>query len=292
MVDKILSKTIVITGPTASGKTSLAIKLAKKISGEIISADSRAVYRGVDIASAKPSIAEQEGVPHWGIDLVDPGEYFSVADYKKYAKDKIEEIKRRGNIPIVVGGTGLYVDALVFDYCFGKKPDWELRSKMQQLSLSELYDYCEKNNIPLPENKKNKKYIIRNIERKGCACEKNIKNADSFIVVGISTERSVLRERIERRSEQIFSPGLINEYKEILKKCSLDSEAFKSNAYPIVKSYLSGSLNFEQAKAKFVIADWRLAKRQLTWLRRNKLIFWGDVNLIEEYVLKELDKLK
>lgn len=291
-MNNIISKTIVVTGPTASGKTSLAIELAEKIDGEIISADSRAIYRGLDIASAKPSALEQKGIPHWGIDLVNPGEYFSVADYKKYAEKKIKEIQKRGKVPIVVGGTGLYVDALIFDYCFDKKPDWELRSKMQQLSLPELYIYCQKNKILLPENKKNKKYVIRNIERKGSICKKNINHAKNFIVVGISTEKSVLRQRIEQRSEQIFSPELINEYQKIIKKCSTSSEAFKSNAYPILKSHLDGLLDFEQARAKFIVADWKLAKKQLTWLKRNKAIYWGNADQVKEYILKELDKLK
>ena len=112
---------IVIIGPTASGKTSLAIRLAKKYRGEIICADSRTVYRGMNIGTAKPSLEEQQGVSHWGLDLVDPGDSFSVSQFKDYARQKIKEIRSRGNIPFLVGGTGLYIDSVIFDFQFGAK---------------------------------------------------------------------------------------------------------------------------------------------------------------------------
>ena len=111
-------KTIVILGPTGSGKTGVAIEIAQKIGGEIISADSRAIFRGMDIGTAKPTTSEMSGVPHWGIDLVNPDERFTVADWKAYAEEKIAEIKARGKVPMIVGGTGLYIDALIYDYKF------------------------------------------------------------------------------------------------------------------------------------------------------------------------------
>ncbi len=112
------SKIIVIVGPTGSGKTGVAIQLAKKLNGEVISADSRAIYKGMDIGTAKPTSLEMGGVPHWGIDLVEPGERFTVADFKEYAEQKIKEIQERGKVPIIAGGTGLYIDALIYDYQF------------------------------------------------------------------------------------------------------------------------------------------------------------------------------
>jgi len=112
-------KVIVILGPTGSGKTGMAVKLAKAINGEVISADSRAIYKGMDVGTAKPSVVEMEGVPHFGLDLVEPGERFTVADFKAYAEEKIAEIRSRGHVPIIAGGTGLYIDALVYDYQFG-----------------------------------------------------------------------------------------------------------------------------------------------------------------------------
>ncbi len=114
-------KVIVILGPTGSGKTGVSVKIAKAIGGEIISADSRAIYREMNIGTAKPSLEEQDGVPHFGLDLVDPGERFTVADWKQYAEEKIEEIRRRGHVPMIVGGTGLYIDSLVYNYQFGEE---------------------------------------------------------------------------------------------------------------------------------------------------------------------------
>ena len=113
-----LAPVIVILGPTGSGKTGVSIDIARAINGEIISADSQAIYQGMDIGTAKPTKEEQQGIPHWGIDLVEPGERFTVADWKEYAEQKIKEIRARGHVPIITGGTGLYIDALIYDYQF------------------------------------------------------------------------------------------------------------------------------------------------------------------------------
>ena len=156
---------IVITGPTASGKTSLAIKLAKLFGGEIISADSRAIYKDINIASAKPTIEERDGVPHWGFDLVEPGERFTAADFKEYAYSKIEDILSRGKIPFLVGGTGLYIDAVLYDYEFGGEVSDVFRRKLNSKSLEELQEYILENKIQMPENFKNKRYLIRAIEK-------------------------------------------------------------------------------------------------------------------------------
>ena len=126
---------VVIVGPTASGKSALAISLAEKFGGEIICADSRTVYKGMDIGTAKPTVDEQARVPHWGLDLVEPGERFSAAKFKRYAIAKIDEIHSRGNIPFLVGGTGLYIDGILFDYEFGSDFNAELRKKLESLSL-------------------------------------------------------------------------------------------------------------------------------------------------------------
>lgn len=158
---------IVIVGPTASGKTSLAIRLAQKYGGEIICADSRTVYRDMDIGTAKPTPEERALVSHWGLDLVSPGERFTAADFKRYALEKIDEIRARGHVPFIVGGTGLYVDSVVFDYEFGGSVDESQRQELEVLSIEELHKYCFKHNISLPENNKNKRHLIRAIEQRG-----------------------------------------------------------------------------------------------------------------------------
>lgn len=275
---------IVIVGPTASGKTGLAVQLAKEFGGEVISADSRAIYKEMDIGTAKPNLAERDGVPHWGIDLVAPGEPFSAADFKQYTLQKIDEIRARGHIPFLVGGTGLYVDAVVFDYQFGTQADAGRRQKLESMTLDELQDYCNKNNILLPENDKNKRYVVRAIERAGQTPKRKQSPIKNTYIVGITTDRDTLRERIALRSEQLFHDGVVEEATLLGKKYGWESEAMTGNVYPLVRQYLQGGLSLDTVKEKFTTLDWRLAKRQLTWLRRNPHIQWHGLEEAKQYL--------
>ena len=281
---------VVIAGPTASGKTSLAIEIAKVHGGEIICADSRSIYKGMDIGTAKPSYVEQAGVPHWGLDLVDPDEYFSVADFKAYALKKIDEIRHRGNVPFLVGGTGLYIDAIIFDYQFGEVADMSRREKLNSMTLAQLHDYCDKNNISLPENNKNKRYVVRAIELNGTSTSRRECPIDNTVVVGIATDKNVLRTRIERRIEQLFEDGVVDEAKILGEKYGWSGEAMKGNVYPLAHSYLIGKITLEEMKTKLITLDWRLAKRQLTWLRRNPFIKWMLTDDARFYLLDRLAK--
>jgi tRNA dimethylallyltransferase len=275
---------VAIYGPTASGKTSLAIDLAKRHKGEIICADSRTVYKGMDIGTAKPSLEEQAGVPHWGLDLVEPGEEFSAADFKRYADKKIAEIRARGHVPFLVGGTGLYMDAVVFNFGFGGKADVELRRRLEKMSIEELQQYCMQNNITLPENIKNKRYLIRAIERSSDSVSRQAEPISTSIIVGIATEKEILRHRIEDRTEQIFNDDVVKEATLLGKKYGWESEAMTGNIYPLIHQYLEGSLTLDEAKEKFTTLDWRLAKRQLTWLRRNTYIKWLNLTEAKDYL--------
>ena len=279
---------IVIVGPTASGKTALAIEIAEIYSGEIICADSRAVYKDMDIGTAKPTNQDRTRVPHWGLDLVEPGEYFSVADFKIYADQKIVEIRSRGHIPFLVGGTGLYIDAVIFNYQFGPPVDNEFRFKLQQMTLEQLYTYCNKNNVLLPENYKNKRYIIRAIENRNTSPQKRTEPLDHSIIVGIATDKSLLRTRIEQRAEQLFENGVVNEAKLLGKKYGWDSEAMKSNIYPLIHLYLKRCMSLIDVKKEFVTLDWRLAKRQMTWLRRDTFIHWLSLSDAKSYLIDQL----
>lgn len=280
---------IVIVGPTASGKTGLAIKLARRFNGEIICADSRTLYKGMDIGTAKPTLDERQGVPHWGLDLVEPGESFNVAMFKEYTEKKIAEIRSRGHIPFLVGGTGLYVDAVIFDYKFNQGSNQSLRSSLSELSLSELQLYCHKNNIALPENSLNKRYIIRAIEQKGINQQRRSEPISTSIIVGISTDRTTLRTRISDRTEQLFTNGVVEESIKLGKKYGWDSEAMTGNIYPLVHRYSKGELSLQEVKDKFTTLDWRLAKRQLTWLRRNQYIRWCSLTEAEKYLCSLLE---
>lgn len=276
---------VIIAGPTASGKTALAIELAKRFDGEIICADSRTIYRGMDIGTAKPTVSEREEVPHWGLDLVEPGDYFSAADFKKYAEDKIREIRERGHIPFLVGGTGLYVDSVVFDYKFGSQADPVVRAKLEAMTLEELHDYCVKNSVSLPENEKNKRYVIRAIEQKSINTSRRDEPIPDCIIVGIATDSAILRERITLRSEQLFDDGVVEEATLLGKKYGWDSEAMTGNIYPLVHAYLKNDITLEEVKEKFTTLDWRLAKRQMTWLRRNRFIQWGSLAEVKERLI-------
>ena len=279
---------IVIAGPTASGKTALAVRLAERFGGEIICADSRTIYTGMDIGTAKPTCDERANVPHWGLDLVEPGGRFTVADFKAYAEQKIAEIRERGNVPFLVGGTGLYIDAIVFDFAFAGEANEVLRKQLERMNIQELQKYCENNNIKLPENDHNKRYLIRAIERKNVTVKRRETPIDNTIVVGITTNRETLRTRIALRSEQLFANNVVEEATILSKKYSWDSEAMTGNVYPLVRKYIAGELDETGLRREFEISDWRLAKRQMTWLRRNPYIMWGTIEASEHYLSRIL----
>lgn len=286
-----LPSVLVIVGPTASGKSSLAIEIAKKYNGEIISADSRAIYKYIDIASAKPSFKEREGVMHWGVDLVGPedlkevddfGAPFTVVDFKNYAEQKIEDILSRGKLPIVVGGSGLYIDALIYDYQFdgasqdGNKDvvDQEKRRQLNEKTVAELQEYCIKNNIKQPSNFNNKRYLVRVIEKhkSGVSVETPNKELnDRYIVVGLTTEKELLDNNIVQRILNMLKQGVADEYKKISKLYHIDSEALKSNAYIAIKRHPKSRQLQQQ---EMIRLDKKLVKKQLTWFRRNEHIIW------------------
>ena len=242
--------TIVILGPTGSGKTSISVKIAKELDGEIISADSRAIYKGMDIGTAKPTVEEMDGVPHYGLDLAKPGERFTVADWKTYTEAKIADIKARGKVPIIAGGTGLYVDALIYDYHF-KGP-----------TGAKIGDF----------------------EQKSCSDRTGVK--DGFLVIGIKHETEVLRARLKQRLGQMFCPELYDETKKLVKQYGWGSEAMKSNIYEYVWKYLNHELSLDEAKEQCFYKDWHLAKRQMTWFKRNPEIIWLELEKVYPYVIK------
>lgn len=282
---------IVIVGPTASGKTSLAINLAEIYGGEIICADSRTVYKDMDIGTAKPSYEDCQRVPHWGIDLVYPYEYFSAAEFKQYSLKKIEDIRSRNKIPFLVGGTGLYIDAIVFDYKFGNKSDVKKRTLLEKLTIEELWEYCSKNNIELPDNYNNKRYVIRCIEQGGINNSRKVEINNNIIVVGISTDRDNLRKRIKDRIEQFFDNNVVEEARILGKIYGWDNRAMSGNIYPILHKYIDNEINIEEAKVEIFYRDWHLAKRQMTWFRSNKNIEWLELNQVPSYIYSRMASL-
>ncbi len=282
---------VVIVGPTASGKTSLAVGLAEKFGGEIICADSRTVYKGMDIGTAKPTATERARVPHWGLDLVEPGQRFTAADFKKYAEAKIAEIRSCGHVPFLVGGTGLYIDAVLFDYQFGGDVDAQLRNELEQMTLDELHKYCSEYNVLLPNNSQNKRYVIRAIEQKSINTKRRDVPISNSIIVGITTPRETLRERIALRTEQLFDDGVVEEAITLGKKYGWNAEAMTGNIYQIVHAHLEGEITQAEVKDKNTTLDWQLAKRQLTWLRRNPFIEWHDLPGAKVYLTDKFANL-
>jgi tRNA dimethylallyltransferase len=275
---------VVIVGPTASGKTALAVEIAKRFGGEIISADSRAVYRGMDIGTAKPTSTERGRVPHWGVDLVDPDERFTVADFQLYATKAIADIRSRGKLPIMVGGSGLYVDSIILGYQFGPGADDQLRDSLTKLSVQELQHHIKRQGIAMPNNTQNKRYLIRAIEQGGVNKKRQKSNFNNIIVVGITTTKEKLQKRIQLRVDEMFARGIERETKRLMKLYDAKSEPMKSNIYPIVGRLLSREISRDEAKALIATSDWHLAKKQLTWFRRHSHIKWLPREQIESYL--------
>ena len=275
---------IVIVGPTASGKSGVAIELAEQYNGEIICADSRTIFKGMDIGTAKPSKQDQARVPHWGLDIATPGEPFSAADFKKYAVQKIAEIRARGHVPFLVGGTGLYIDGVVFDYEFGLPANLEKRVELEQMTIKDLHKYCIQNNIPIPENDQNKRYVIRAIEQKGISSKRSDTPINNCIIVGITTDSEQLRERIHYRIEQLFDDGVVEEAKMLGDTYGWESEAMTGNIYRFARAYVNNELTKDEFISRSSTADWQLAKRQLTWLKRNKFIAWRPLDEVADEV--------
>ena len=281
---------IVITGPTASGKSALAIKLAQKYDGEIICADSRTIYRGMDIGTAKPTRQERSLVRHHLLDIVDPGEKFSAADFKDLAETAIRDIRSRHKLPFVVGGTGLYIDSLVLDYQFAGSIDESRRQSLSELTVNELITMYNEQHITLPNNHKNKRHLVNGLLRNNRNHSRRDQPDESTIVVAISTEKDILRQRIEQRVCAMFSHGVVEEAKDLAATYGWDSEAMTGNIYPILRQYTLGKISESQAIEKIVSRDWQLARRQITWLRRHNYIKWLDLAAAELFLSTILDR--
>ncbi len=265
---------IVIVGETASGKTAAGIKLAQTIGGEIVCADSRTIYKQMDIGTAKPTETEQKAVPHHLINILNPDQKFSAAQFQRRAQKCIQEIHERGHFPIVIGGTGLYIDALLYNFQFSKKPDEQLRAQLEQMSDEELTTLLHTKNIHTGNlNTKNRRHVIRAIERDG-ETPINRSLRENTIVLGLTLEREVLKQRITARAEQMFNDGFLAEIKNIADKYGWENESMSGAGYRVARDYIEGNASKEGVKGAFIKRDVSLAKRQRTWFRRNKSILW------------------
>lgn len=281
---------IVIVGPTACGKTSLSISLAKILNAEIISADSMQIYKGMNIGTAKPTKEEMQGVPHHLIDFVDIDKEFSVAEYVKLAKSCIFDIDKRGKIPIVVGGTGLYINSLINDVHFIKQPsDPELRESLKErvekegieALIAELKSFDKESAERLHPN--NVGRIIRAIEiyrTTGITMSQQIENSKKVqspynpIMIGINyKDRDVLYDRINKRVDSMIDNGLVEEARRILSSnCS--KTAMNAICYKELIPYINGQCSLCEAVENLKMQTRRYAKRQITWFKKNNRINW------------------
>lgn len=294
-------KVVSIVGPTASGKTSLSIEMAKLFDGEIISADSMQIYKEMDIATAKPSKEEMSGIPHHLMDFVNPEEDYSVAQYVKDAKNVIDGIVSRGKLPIIVGGTGLYVNSLLNNVQFvEEKVDNDLREKLLDKSNEELLE--ELKNVDKESYEKlsaeiNHKRIVRALEiyyqtgKPKSQIDKEALEVESpyeAVKIGLTaSERQFIYDRINMRVDLMVQAGILDEAKYILSK-DIGTTASKAIGYKEFVPYFNGEDSLSSCKEVLKRETRRYAKRQLTWFRRDKEINWIEIdkNSKEEIICK------
>ena len=265
---------LVIVGETASGKSKLAIELAQELSGEIICADSMTVRQGADIGSAKPSEDERALVPHHLIDVVRPNETFTAAQFKLLAQEAIEDIASRGKLPIMVGGTGLYIDSVIYDYGFLPSSNLEDRQRLNDMTNDQLIQEIKDLGLEIGRtDSKNNRRLIRLIETDGAQPTKQDLRA-STLVIGLESNREELIKRIEQRVDAMFDAGLEREVEDLAKHFGWDCEALRGVGYSQWRSYFLGTQSLQETREYIVKATQDLAKRQRTWFKRNKSIHW------------------
>ncbi len=285
-------KVVAIVGPTASGKTSLSIEIAKRFNGEIVSCDSMQVYKHMNIGTAKPTEEEKEGISHYMIDEIEPDKALNVVDFTAKAKGYIEDILSRGKLPVLVGGTGLYIDSIVNNTEFSEsKKDEKYRENLMQLAeekgnsyvhemLKEIdidaYNSIHENNI---------RRVIRALEVYHTTGKTFTQtNIDSrrdrvydVLFLGLDMDRETLYERINRRVDIMLEDGLIDEVKSIMEmNLGKASTAMQAIGYKEIIEWLEGRVSYEEAVETLKMESRRYAKRQLTWFRRNSEINWLD----------------
>jgi tRNA dimethylallyltransferase len=282
---------IAILGPTASGKSRLAFELAKTLKGEIINCDALQVYRHMDIGTAKPGTEERTQVPHHLIDLREPGEDFSAGDYQRLGRAALDDLRDRGIVPIVAGGTGFYFRALIDGLFEGPGRSEELRTRMRRIvakrgasalhrALERVDPVCAGRIMPSDASRTIRAYEVFLLTGKTMAWwqeqPRDQIRGYRCLRLGILWPREVLYRRIEDRVDEMFTKGLVNEVRKLLSRFDRQSQAFKAIGYREVSSYLDGSCTLDQAIEDMKRESRRYAKRQMTWFRREKNMIWLD----------------
>ena len=285
-----LPKIIAVLGPTSSGKSDLAILLAQKYNGEIISVDSRQAYRGLDIATGKVTKEEMAGIPHHLLDIADPKEQYTVSHFKRDAEKAIDDILSRGKLPIICGGTAQYADAVTENFITPEiPPDEELRSELEKKSTEALFSELQKLDPKRAEtiDRNNRRRLVRAIEiAKTLGSVPQIPDVPKkydVLKIAISTDKEILRDRIKARVEKRMQQGMIEE----AKKLHANGITFKRMKdlgleYRYLADFLEGKISEETLKKEIFFKDSQYAKRQMTWLKRDQKIHWFDLAQKEE----------
>ncbi|HVV66643.1 MAG TPA: tRNA (adenosine(37)-N6)-dimethylallyltransferase MiaA [Candidatus Saccharimonadales bacterium] len=279
---------VVIIGETASGKSELALALAECFGGEIICADSWTVRRGVDIGTAKPDSEDRARVPHHLLDVVEPCGDFTAAVFKDLANDAIRDIASRGKLPVMAGGTGLYIDSVLYDYGFLPAGDRAARERFNSMTVTGLLARIKEQGIELGDvDIRNKRRLIRLIETNGELPQKKQLRSNTRII-GLKTERERLKDRIERRTDAMIAAGLEDEVRGLAEQYGWGCEALKGVGYAEWHDYFDGSQTLYETRQKIIKATLDLAKRQRTWFKRNKSIHWVDTPVNEQDIIDEI----
>jgi len=280
-------KAIVIVGPTSSGKTELSLRLAKKFKGVIISADSRQLYKDMDIATAKTTHNQQQGIPHYMIDILKPNENFNLSHYQNTVNNLLKSIaednlkRSQPVIPFIVGGTGLYVKAIVDGYQLpAVPPDFNLRIQLEQSSITDLADQLKQLDPATKVDLHNKRRIIRALEilqnRQGSPASLRPLNYD-FLQIGISRPRPEIKQRIVEKIAEMYKNGLVKETKKLLAKgYDFTKPAFSAHGYRHIRDYLQHKITLHEALSRMQQDTQRYAKRQMTWFKKDSRIHWVD----------------
>lgn len=282
----------IVAGPTATGKSALAVALAQQIDGEIISADSVQVYRGMNIGSAKPTTAEMSGIRHHMIDVVNPDEAYSVADFQAGALQCIEDILYRGKTPIVAGGTGLYIHSLTYqlDFSVAEGQDEELRRELDALDDDTLFALLISKDADAAGriHPHNRKRVIRAIEvarngRAGSYDFNKPNDAYDFKMIGLGCERELLYARIEERVDRMIQQGLVGEVRQLVEQYESCCVSMQAIGYKELLAYLDGACTLDEAVCNIKRNTRRFAKRQYTWFRRDQRIQWRNITEFESH---------
>lgn len=286
-------KLIILAGPTASGKTAVSVDLAKRIGGEIISADSMQIYRGMDIGTAKVTADEMQGVKHYLINVSDPKEDFNIVKFQNMVKCSIEEIKKNGHIPILVGGTGFYIQSIIYDIKFDKEDDngsirKVLEEEYDKMGADFMYEKLKKIDSISAENihKNNKKRIIRAIEyflinnaliSEHNELQRKKTSPYDFRFFVLNPKRDILYDRINKRVDKMVEKGLVDEVKSLIESgLSIDNISMQGIGYKEIVEYLEGNIPLDKAVENIKQNTRHMAKRQVTWFKRERDVIYID----------------